>query len=165
MSVEDFPEFQRALNEACEKQYRGCLYGGEYAKAHSKDTIADTMEEMQRRRKEIEAKADDIRKHAEQVRKEAKIRSNPHMREIGEIYRRKHGSGGLICPLCGERDHGNRMGNTPICYNIFEHKKKGVDGPVPLMTAEKAKGWKPPAKKHRFKEPYELGDDEIVRVK
>ena len=47
MSVEDSPEFQAALNEACEKQYRGYLYGGNYAKAHSKDTIAATMEGMQ----------------------------------------------------------------------------------------------------------------------
>ena len=37
MSVEESPEFQKALNESCEKEYRGYLYGGAYAKAHSKD--------------------------------------------------------------------------------------------------------------------------------
>lgn len=155
----DSPEFQAALNEACEKQYRGWLYGGEYAKAHSKDTIADTMEEMQRQRKEIEAKAEDIRRHAEQLRLEARIIFNPHMREITANLKRKQSISVLVCPVCGEGDHGNRMNGKPTCFMNAKHK--GL-GPIPLMTLDKAKDWKPPEKakikSFTFKEP-----DGVVR--
>lgn len=164
----DSPDFQKALNEACEKQYRAYLFGGAYATAHSKDTIADTMEEMRRRREEIEAKSEDFRRHAEQVRREAeemRFRMHPHVREIDELYRRLHGAGGLICPLCGERDHGNRINGKPVCSMIAKHKAKGVDGPVPLLLLEKAKEWKPPKKKFKFKEPWELDDSEVVKVR
>lgn len=168
MTVEESPEFLRALNEACEKRYRAYLFGGEDAKAHSRDTISDTMEEMQRRRKEIEAMSEDIRRHTERVRREAKerrFRMHPHVREIDEVYRRAHGGGGLICPICGERDHGNRMNGRPYCFMNARHKVMGVDGPVPLMSPEKARDWNPPKKKARLREPWEQDEREIVRVK
>lgn len=155
MSVEESPEFKKAMNEACERQYRGFLFGGEYARASSKDTIADTMEEMQRQRNEVERTSMDARLHAEQVRNEITIKSNPHMREITSNLKRRSGVDVLVCPVCGEGDQGNRMDRIPICYMIDKHK--GL-GPVPLMTPEKARDWKPPKKKsprgsYTFKEP------------
>lgn len=155
MILEESPEFQKALNEACEKQYRGFLYGGDYVKAHSKDAIAGTMEEMQRQRREIEARIKDVKKHADHVRHKAMIMSDPHMREITANIKRKVGSSGLICPMCAEGDHGNRMNGKPICYMNAKHD--GL-GPIPLMTPEKAKEWKPPKKpvktgSYTFNEP------------
>lgn len=143
MIVEDSPEFQKALNEACEKQYRGWLFGGEYAQADSKDSIAETMEEIQRQRKEF---GDGVRSYAETIRRQAMITAHPHMREITSNLKRKQGAKGLVCPLCGEEDHGNRINGKPYCFMNAKHKAKGVNGPVPLTTAEKAKEWKPPKK-------------------
>lgn len=137
------PELRAAITEACEKQYRGHLYGGGYAKAHSKDIIAGTMEEMQRQREAIEAKVEGIRSHAEQVRREATMRANPYIREITANLKRKYGSVGLVCPVCGEGDHRNRMNGKPVC--MMNAKHKGL-GPIPLMTLEKAREWKPPEK-------------------
>ena len=155
MSVEESPEFQKALNEVCEKQYRGFLYGGEYAKSHSKDSIAETMEEMQRQRRKIEAEVEGIKKHADQVRRDTRFMSSPHMREITANLKRKSRSSGLICPVCGEGDLGNRMNGKPVC--MMNAKHDGL-GPVLLMTPEKAKEWKPPkkpvkAKSYTFNEP------------
>jgi RNA polymerase-binding transcription factor DksA len=113
--MENSPDFEKALNEECERQYRGWLFGGGYAKASSKDRIGDTVEEMQRRRREIEDKADDLRRHANQVRREAMIRANPHMREITENLVRKHGFAGPVCPECGKPYYGNRKNGKPWC--------------------------------------------------
>lgn len=148
MSVPDTPEFRKELNEACEKQYRGFLYGGDYVKAHSKDSIAEKMEEIQKQRKELENSSEEFRRHAERVRHEARIVSNSHMREITDNLRRRSGSSGLICPMCGEGDHGNRMNGKPVC---FMNAKHGGLGPIPLMTPEKAKDWKHPQKPMKVK--------------
>lgn len=142
--LEESPEFQAALNEACEKQYRGYLYGGGYAKASSEDKIADTMKEMQRQREEIEARVAGARLHAEQVR----LMSDPHAREITEAQRKRHSAdGGLVCPSCGDTDHGNRMGKQPWCMRCQ----------LPLMSQEKAEKWvkpeKPKPRNYTFNEP------------
>lgn len=144
MSVEESPEFQKALNEACERQYRGFLYGGNYARAHSKDTIADTMDEIQKQRAKIEAENADLRRMAEDTRRQASILSSAPMREITKNFKRKYGSSGLICPACGEGDHGNKMNGRPVCLMNAKHKKHGITGPVLLTTLEKAVIWKPP---------------------
>ncbi len=160
MSSNNSPEFFKALNKACEKQYRGYLFGGDYAKAHSKDIISDTMEGMQRKRRKIESSAKGIRIHAEQARRKAIIKTNPHMREITSNIRRRSGSSGLICPVCGEGDHGNRMGRKPYC---FMNAKHGELGPVPLMTPEKAKEWKPPEKQKTKSLTYKELDGVVKR--
>lgn len=143
MSVEDSPEFKKALQEACEGQYRGWLYGGGVV-AKSKEGIGGTMEEIQRQRKAIEEKVEGARLHAEQIRremeqrrKEYEIMSNPHAREITEHLRRIHGQkGGLICPQCGGIDHHNRMNGKPWCFQCN----------LPLMSREKAENWVKPQK-------------------
>lgn len=160
MSIEPSLEFQKALNEACEKQYRGFLYGESYFETHSE--VAETMEEIQQQREEIENKVEEFRVEARRIRRE----SHPHMREIlASLKRRslkKSGGSGLICPACGEGDHGNRMNGKPVC--MMSSKHRGL-GPVLLVSPKKAKEWKFPDKKVGYKESWELSDNEIVRVK
>jgi hypothetical protein len=134
--IEESPEFQAALSEACEREYRRWLYGGGVA-ANSKEKIADTMEEIQRQRREVEEKVAEARKHADRIRREAEFLSPP-MREITENLRRKHGSGsGLICPRCGETDsRGNRLNGRPWCMKCN----------LPFVTREKAAKWVEPKK-------------------
>ena len=136
MSVEDSPEFKKALNEACEGQYRGWLYGG--GVVSSKDKIGGTMEEIQRQRQRIEDEVAEARRHADRVREEARIMSDPHLREITEHLRRIHGQkGGLVCPSCGETNsHGNRMNNRPYCFRCN----------LPMISREKAEKWIKPQK-------------------
>ncbi len=159
--LEESPEFQKAMNEASEKQYRGYLYGGEYIKSHSKDSIAETMEEMQRQRRKIEDEVEGIKKHADQVRRDARIMGGPHMREITANLKRKSGSLGLICPVCGEGDHGNRMNGKPVC--MMNAKHDGL-GSVLLMTPEKAKEYKVP-EKPRARKSYTFNEPEGVTRK
>ena len=154
MSVEDSPEFKKALNEACEGQYRGWLYGGGIVS--SKDKIGDTMEEIQRQRREIEEKVSEARLHAERVREEMRIMGDSHMREITEAMRaRQRADGGMVCPSCGETDsHGNKINEKPCCFKCN----------LPLMSKEKAEKWIKPAKSkirsYTFNEP-----DEVTRVR
>ena len=140
----DSPEFQPALNEACEKQYRGWLFGGEYVKAASKDSVGDTLEEIERERKKLMAKHEGYMREAELVKLQSGWMRNPHMREITGNLKRKQKFSGLVCPVCGGGDKGNTVNGKPVCYMNAKHR--GL-GPIPLMTAEKAKDWKPPEKK------------------
>lgn len=136
MSIEESPEFQKALNEACEKQYRGYLFGGAYVKAASKDTVGETLEKIEAERKRLMEKHGEYMQQAELMREQARFMTNPHMREITETLRKKHGSGGLVCPVCGGGDDGNRMNGKPWCFECN----------VPLMTVEKAADWVKPEK-------------------
>lgn len=106
MSVEESPEFKKALAEECERQYRGYLYGG------------------------------DIPKGA--VRTDARIMSDPAMREIAENLRKLHSvESGVVCPKCHETDsHGNRMNGKPFCFKCQ----------LPMMSREKAEKWVKPVK-------------------
>ena len=152
MSVEESPEFKKALNEACEAQYREFMYGGGVPKGK----VGDTAEEIQRQRAEIEEKMAGARLHAERVRREAEIMSNPHAREITENLHKLHSvDSGIVCPSCGETDsHGNRMNGKPYCFKCN----------LPFMSREKAEKWvkpTPPKKFNRgFNEP-----DGVVRVR
>ena len=160
MSSEDSPEFQKALTEACEKKYRGWLFGGDYKKAESKDKIGETLENIEAERKRLMEKHEEYMRQAELIRQQTRFMTNPAMRQITGTLKRKHRAGGLICPVCGEGDHGNRLNGKPVCYMNSKHKAKGVDGPVPLTTPEKAKEWKPSkkpkSKSLTFKEPEEV---------
>lgn len=108
--------------------------------------------------KSIERYHGKMQRYSRKVKVEAERRSNPHNREIRKTLSLRHGSsGGLVCPVCGEGNHGNQISGKPYCFMNAKHKQKGVDGPVPLMTPEKAKEWKPPSKTPRksytFNEP------------
>lgn len=188
--LEESPEFQKALNEACEKQYRGWLYGGKGVKAETKSQIDGVMRELQGRKREaemmreslalrasamgfhmpdipslpdeitresMEKYREEIQRHSDRIRAEAERQRNKHFQEINRNLSR--GSGGLVCPVCGEGDHGNRMNSKPYCFMNAKHR--GL-GPIPLMSPEKAKDWKPPEKpksqSFTFKEP-----DGVVR--
>ena len=152
MSVEDSPEFKKALAEACEAQYREFMYGGGVPKG----SVGGSVEEVQRQRSEIEEKVAGARLHAERVRREAEIMGNPHAREITENLRKLHSAeSGVVCPQCGETDsHGNRMNGKPFCYKCQ----------LLMISREKAEKWvkpQPPKKFSRgFNEP-----DGVVRVR
>lgn len=78
---------------------------------------------------------------ARQVREEIRIMSDPLLREITENLRKAHQSKtGLICPQCGDTDHGNRMNKKPWCMKCN----------LPLMSAEKAAKWVKPQQPKRF---------------
>jgi len=77
-----------------------------------------------------------------------RIMGDPHLHEITESLRKRYRvDGGLVCPSCGDTDHGNRMGKKPWCIKCN----------LPLMSAEKAAAWvkPPPSKKFPlgFNEP------------
>jgi len=137
MAIEESPEFMEALHEACERQYREYLYG-----SASEDKIGDTLEEIQRQRREIEEKVAEARLHADRVREEMRVMSDPHLREITEAMRARHRTdGGLVCPGCGETDsHGNKMNGKPYCFKCN----------LPFMSAEKAAEWVKPSKPKKF---------------
>jgi endogenous inhibitor of DNA gyrase (YacG/DUF329 family) len=130
------PEFQKALNEACEGQYRGWLYGG--GVVSSKDKIGGTMEEIQRQRQRIEDEVAEARHHADRVRREVELMSNEGAREITEALHRLHSvEGGLVCPSCGETNsHGNTMNGRPLCWKCQ----------LVMISKEKAEKWVKPQK-------------------
>ena len=154
MSLEDSPEFRKALQEECEKQYRGWLYGGGVA-ANSKDKIGDTMEEIQRQRQRIEDEVAEARIHADRIRREAELMSNEHAREITEHLRRIHSvESGVVCPQCGETNsHGNKMNGKPYCFKCN----------LQMVRKEKAENWvkpvKPKTRSYTFNDP-----DEVCRL-
>lgn len=95
---------------------------------------------------------EEIKAAEEKIRHEAEMRSNPHAREITANLRRKHGSASaLSCPCCGSGDLGNKMNGKPVCMMNAKHKAEGVDGPVLLLSPEKAKEWTPPPAKPKPK--------------
>jgi len=153
LSVES-PEFKKALQEECEKQYRGWLYGGGVV-ANSKDKIGDTMEEIQRQRREIEEKVADARLHADRVREEARIMSDPHLREITENLRKLHSvESSVVCPQCGETNsHGNRMNGKPFCFKCN----------LIMISKEKAKKWVKPVKPKNWMDDFGKIDQCRVR--
>jgi len=147
----DDPERQKVLQDVCEKQYRGWLFGGEYRKAASQDTVGETLEEIERERKKLMEKHEGYMRQAELAKQQAKFMTDPAMREITENLKRKHSAGGLICPVCGGREEGNRMNGKPWCMKCN----------APLMTLEKAIGWVKPEKhkkpsSHTFNEPEDV---------
>lgn len=147
MSIEKSIEFQTALNEACEKQYREYLYG---EGGVSSDKIGDTMVEIQKQRREIEEKFTEAKVHADQRREEMRIMSDPHLREITEAMRaRNRVSGGLVCPRCGDIDHGNKMNKKPWCIKCN----------LPLMSAEKAEKWLKPQPPKKFSRGFNDPED------
>jgi len=129
MSIEESPEFRKALQEECEKQYRSFLYGGNVPKGK----VGGTPEEAQRQRREIEEKVEGAKRHADRMRREAELMSNEGAREIIESLRRIHGQkGSLVCPSCGETNsHGNRMNNKPFCFKCN----------LVMVSKEKAEKW------------------------
>ena len=92
---------------------------------------------------------------AKWMRQDMRIRSDPHLREITENLRKAHSSrSGLVCPRCGESDHGNRMGKKPWCMRCN----------LPLMSAEKASKWVKPQSPKKFTRGFEEPDG-MMRLK
>ena len=112
-----------------------------------------TLESMKKYREEMQ-------RHSDRIRNEAERQSNKAYQEITQSLRKRRGSSGLVCPMCGEGDHGNRMGTKPVY--MMNNKHKGL-GSIILVKPEDVKDWKPPKKKpksksYTFKEP-----DGVVR--
>ena len=94
-------------------------------------------------------------REAKRMREDVRIRSDPHLREITEKLRRAHAAGsGLVCPSCGDGDHGNRMGKKPWCMKCN----------LPLMKLEKAAKWIKPQQPKKFNRGFEEPDG-MVRSK
>ena len=92
---------------------------------------------------------------AKQMREKMRIMGDQHLREITENLRRAHAAGsGLVCPSCGDGDHGNRMGKKPWCMKCN----------LPLMKSEKAAKWIKPQQPKKFTRGYEEPDG-MVRSK
>lgn len=88
------------------------------------------------------------------LRLESELRSNPHAQEINRSLKTLHGGrSGLVCPGCGEVDHGNKMNGKPFCMKCQ----------IPLTTSEKAKEWKKPIPQKKASRGYELPDRVIVK--
>jgi len=110
-------------------------------------------------RESMEKYRDEMQRYSDKIRVESERQHNPHFQEITRNLSK--GSGGLVCPVCGEGDHGNKGArNIPICYMNWKH---GGLGPIQLVKPEDVKDWKPPKKKPKiksftFKEP-----DGVVR--
>ena len=149
MSVENDPEFRKALEEACERNYREYLFG-----AGNSGKIGVTDAEIRSERAKIESEVEGAKRHAERVREEARIMSDPAIREITENLRRMHSAdGGLVCPKCGGTNHGNRMNGKPWCPKCN----------LPLMSREKAAGWVKPQKPKPKR--FTFDPEEVCRVR
>lgn len=153
MSVEDSPEFKKALNEACETQYREFLYGKD---ASPKNKIEDTVETIQRQHKEIEEKVEEAKRHADQIRRQVEIMSNPQAREITESLHKLHSvESNVVCPQCGETDsHGNKSNGKPFCWKCQ----------TVMISKDKVKDWIKPAKQKT--RSYTFNDlDEVTKIR
>lgn len=166
------PELRVALQKACEEQYRGWLYGGGFAKADSRDGIADTMKEIQRQREDIERKSEEARRHAERVRREAEIMRNTHAREITmDLRTRGAVKASATCPVCGDVGHGNRKNGKPWCMKcdapILPKEKHGEWLSRQPDEVEWSKGYDEPDvavnRKKRRKEKEEKDHDHVFR--
>lgn len=106
-------------------------------------------------RESMEKYSEEIQRYSDKIRTEAERQSNQSYQEITRSLRKRHGSSGLICPMCGEGDHGNRMNGKPVC--MMNAKHKGL-GSILLVKPEQVKNWKSPKKpakikNYTFKEP------------
>lgn len=107
-----------------------------------------TPDSMEKYHKEMQA-------YSGRIRAEAEMQRNPHYQEITKNLKSRHGSSGLVCPMCGEGDQGNRMNGKPVC--MMNAKHKGL-GPIVLVRPEQVKNWKQPKKplkpkSYTFEEP------------
>ena len=134
MSVEDSPEFQKALKDACDKQWGNWLYGGGFKKS-SRRNVEKDLARIQEIKDSAEAKAEAAKMKAEQLRREAeelRRKNNPMLRRITATLSEKSVlKVGLICPLCGEPDKGNKINKTPSCLKCN----------VALVTPKQVKDW------------------------
>ena len=148
------PEFQTALEEAAEKAFRGYLYGGVGPKAVDRSHIKDIMEQIQHIRSVTDRKVDKIRRDVEKMggNLPPPLLMTKPMRDITENLRRKCGSGGLVCPKCGEPDKGNTLNGKPICMICM----------IRLLPVDKVAEWvEPPEKPKKVSTFNELED--VVR--
>jgi len=134
VSVDAYPECFY-LPESCPRpctreEYQWCPLNPEVEKAP-----LPTVE------RKLDPEVEERIRQARFQREEMRIRGDPHLREITESLRRAHAAGsGLVCPSCGDGDHGNRMGKRPWCFKCN----------LPLMSREKAAGWVKPSQPRRF---------------
>lgn len=140
-SMEESPKFQRALKEAADEQWRSWLYGGGFKKAPHREVEEDLrkiqevkqasqkrVEEVRRRAREVQRRAEDARKRAEELRR----MHNPMLKRITETLEAEDVLKlGLVCPVCGEGDKGNRMNKRPWCFKCN----------VPLIRPNRVARW------------------------
>ena len=121
MSVKDSPEFQNALKEACDNQWQTWLYGG-VAKKSSKRNVEKDLNRIQQIKQDAQMKVDAVEKKADSIRKkseELRRLHDPSLKRITENYKLKNDIQGviLVCPKCGDSDHGNKMNGKPWCMS------------------------------------------------
>jgi len=102
------PELLKSLEEQIPKQIAGVQKREEKLRKGKAKWQRD-LEDVDRRVREARAKADELRREYD-----------PLLREIQEKLLRKldvvKGEDSLVCPKCGEGDHGNKMNGKPWCF-------------------------------------------------
>lgn len=159
--MENSPEFQQALKEACEQHWGNWFYGGGYITAE-KEQVPNLLDQIQKKKHELEndaemmksrskkkasrmrrqAKAhgltipkdlspEEMREHAEKLRREAEFQNNPQVKRIKKTLERGVIKEGLVCPNCGDTDQGNKVNKKPYCLKCN----------TPLIKPDKIGKW------------------------
>ena len=141
MSVENSPEFKKALKEACNSQWGNWLYGGGFKKS-SRRNVEKELERIQRIKQDAQLRADTVKARAEEIRKEAeelRFQQNPMVMRITETLKEKQDTQGkLICPMCGSSDNdGNRLNDKLICSKCMKERKRLIE----LVPPDKVAKW------------------------
>lgn len=93
---------------------------------------------IQRELADIDAKMRRVKQMGAELR--SKYMLDPNLRKIQEDYNEKHivdtGAKGLVCPVCGASDRGNKMNGKPWCLKCNS----------PLVPKNKLAKWKKMAK-------------------
>lgn len=103
------PELLESLEKAIPNQVRKAQTRKKKL-SKGKSKLQRDLEDVDRRVEEAKRKADKLRR---------KYLVDPHLRKIQENFNKKldiiKGKNTLVCPTCGEGDHGNKMNKQPWC--------------------------------------------------
>ena len=82
-----------------------------------KKKLSKGKSKLQRDLEDVYRIVEEAKRKADKLRREYMI--DPHLRKIQENFNSKlgviKGENSLVCPECGEGDHGNRMNKQPWC--------------------------------------------------
>lgn len=79
-----------------------------------KEKLRKGKAKWQRDLEDVDRKVDDAKKRAEELRR----KYDPKLMEINRklLMKAVSGKGALVCPVCGDSDHGNKMNGKPWCF-------------------------------------------------
>lgn len=100
--------------------------------------IPKQMQEVETRRKKFMKGESKLRRDLEDIYRKSMV--DPHLRRIqSQLMRKLHvetETKELVCPVCGDRDHGNEMNGKHWCFKCNS----------PLIPKEQLKRWQKMAK-------------------